>query len=96
MEFPKDYLEKLKAASSAKVRNETEYAFYVNEGRKITGEKYIVLHRRLERAFVGKSMEYLLGYLKRWVHEAEKDRSPAICFNARFKQFREQGQQMQK
>lgn len=90
MDFPKDYIEKLKKAQDPKARNETEYAFYLNAARKITGEKYIALHGRLDRAFTGNSMEYLLGYLKRWVHEAEKDNKPALCFNARFKQYREQ------
>ena len=93
MDFPAGYLEKLRAASDAKTRNETEYAFYLNEARKMISQPYIVLHKRIERAFVGKTMEYTLSHLKAWVHEAEKDRNPAMCFNWRLKQFNNQKQQ---
>lgn len=88
MEFPAGYLEKLKAASTQEKRNETEYSFYVAAAAKLIGTKYIVLHKRLEKAFEGKSMEYLLMHMKRWYHEAEKNGNPAMIFNVRFKQYR--------
>ena len=88
MDFPPGYLKKLEASRDAKQRNETEYSFYVGAASKMIGQKYIVLHKRIERAFVGKSLEYTLGLIKRWYHEAEKTDKPAVIFNVRFKQYR--------
>lgn len=71
-------------------QQETEYSYYLNESRKLIASPYIVLHKRLERSFDGYSFEFLLSKMKQWYHEAEKAKNPAITFNWRFKQFREQ------
>lgn len=68
----------------------TEYQDLVGQASKLVGQPYIVMHKRLERAFQGKSVDFVLSYVRRWVHEASKDAKPAIKFNYRFKQYREQ------
>ena len=80
---------KLNDLTKVSKKDETEYGYYLNESRKMIGQPYIVLHKRLERAFFHHSFEFLLSKLKQWYHEAEKSDNRALTFNARFKQFRE-------
>lgn len=88
MEFPKGYLDQLLAKQPK--ASVTEYSDTIAKAAKLVGQPYIVLHKRLERAFAGKELDYLMSYVRRWLHEAEKSDKPAITFNWRFKQFREQ------
>lgn len=65
-----------------------EYEYYVKEAARLTRSKYIVMHSRLARAFVGKDKDVIIAFLTRWIHEAEKSSNPGLVFNARFKQYR--------
>lgn len=68
----------------------TEYSDLINTGRKLTGEAYIVFHKRVERTFkIATSADTVLSYLRQWMHEAEKHDKPGMIINARMKQYRE-------
>lgn len=82
--------------SEADKKNITEYSDTVNRAAKLIGSPYIVLHKRLERAFADQSLETVMSFLRRWLHEAQKSDKPAITFNWRFKQFREANGQIKK
>lgn len=70
-------------------KDQEQYAYYVNEARKLTGDDYMKMHRRITRAFVGLDSAYVIRKLKEWVHEAEKADNKGWTFNTRFKQWRE-------
>lgn len=75
--------------SKVKTKAATEYQDLVNEAAKLTGQKYIIMHKRFERAFAGMEVDYVLAKVRTWLHEAKKDNKPAIKFNYRFKLWRE-------
>lgn len=71
-------------------QQETEYSWYLNEMRKLVKMPYIVMHKRLEKAFDGFTFEFMLSKMKQWFHEAEKHANPGMIINARLKQFNTQ------
>lgn len=87
MDIPKGYLERF--AGTATKAELTEYGDYVSRAAKAVGQPYIVLHKRIEKAFEGKSLDYVMSYLRPWLHEAEKSGKTGLVFNSRFKQYRE-------
>lgn len=75
--------------TTPKTKATHEYQDIVSRAAKICGQKYIAMHRRVEQAFLNHSPDFVIGLLNRWLCEAEKDNNPGLCFNARFKRFRE-------
>lgn len=65
-----------------------EYEHFIKLAAKMTGSKYFVMHSRLSKAFDGRDADFILSYVRRWCHEAEKSSNPGLVFNARFKQYR--------
>lgn len=67
----------------------TEYSDLCFSASKMVKQPYIVMHRRLEKLFVGKSLDFVLSWLNQWMHEATKHPNPGMIINARMKQYRE-------
>jgi hypothetical protein len=67
----------------------TEYSDLCFSASKMVKQPYIVMHKRLEKLFVGKSVDFVLGWLNQWTHEASKHPKPGMIINARMKQYRE-------
>lgn len=67
----------------------TEYSDLCFSASKIVKCPYIVMHKRLEKLFAGKSVDYVLMHLNQWTHEASKHPNPGMIINARLKQYRE-------
>lgn len=82
------YMARFKNATKSQA---TEYSDYVFRASKLTGDSYIVMHKRIERAFDGKDASFVLSRLRDWVIQTEKAgaRNPAALFNWYFKQYRE-------
>lgn len=77
--------------SKAKRQPKHEYEYYIAQTAKLIGERYYVLHSRLEKAFDGRTPEYILSKVREWYHAAEKSENKGRCFNGLFKQWREKG-----
>ena len=75
--------------TTQKTTAQSEYQDLIAQAAKMTGQPFIVMHKRVERAFGAAPLTVVMSYVRQWVHEASKDRKPAVCFNYRFKQFRE-------
>lgn len=84
--FSSDYLTRFKKPTTKALH---EYEDVVSRAAKMCGQRFIVMHKRVESAFKEFSVEAIIGYLNRWTHEAEKSDNPGARFNTRFKQFRE-------
>lgn len=67
----------------------TEYSDTCYRMAKIVKQPYIVMHKRLERTFDGRSLDTVLSWMRQWLHEAEKHPNPGMIINARMKQYRE-------
>lgn len=81
------YLSTLQEKPTAK--EQSEYAWYLNEMRKLTKMPFIVMHKRIEKAFGTASLSYTLSKMRDWYFEAEKHGNPGMIINSRLKQHRE-------
>jgi hypothetical protein len=70
-------------------RNATEYSDLIADIGKMVKQPYIVVHKRIERAFAGASYSFAMMLLKQWTHEAHKTANPGLTFNWRMKQDKE-------
>jgi len=78
-----------KMPGSAESKTATEYADLVNEAAKYVKQPYIVMHKRIERAFGERDIQIVMSHLRRWVHMASKDRNPGMCINLELKRYKE-------
>lgn len=67
----------------------TEYSDLCYAASKLVKQPYFVMHKRIERLFIGKSVDFVLSWLNTWMHEATKHPNPGLIINARMKQYRE-------
>lgn len=66
-----------------------EYSHYIGLASKLTGNSYMQMHRRIQKAFPTEKLDYVLARIREWVHYAEKADNKGMAFNGLFKKYRD-------